>query len=39
VSLCFFKAASVLERRRVDIAVGVFYAEDLEKEDVVLSAI
>jgi small conductance mechanosensitive channel len=31
---------SVLERRRVDIAVGVSYAEDLEKvEDVVLSAI
>lgn len=31
---------SVLERRRVDLAVGVSYAEDLEKvEDVVLSAI
>ncbi|MFT5252821.1 MAG: small conductance mechanosensitive channel [Flavobacteriales bacterium] len=31
---------SVLERRRIDIAVGVSYAEDLEKvEDVVLSAI
>ncbi len=31
---------SVLERRRVDLAVGVSYAEDLEKvEDVVLSSI
>ncbi len=31
---------SALERRRIDLAVGVSYAEDLEKvEDVVLSAI